>query len=414
MPAEEREKKFTAAEHAASVEALVRRDTKAMLDLARGGATPPEMLVILSQAHQSTIRAAVAANPSTPSAVNRALVNDEDPQVRAALATRLAALLPDIRSAERGKLAARATRILSLLVDDTNISVRRILSEEICRLEGVPKDLVIKLAKDIDDLVAVPVCRYSPVLDDDDLIDLVASRGTPAALAAIARREGLGANVSASLVATGDIDAIGALLGNKSAQIRENTLDTIVERADGVTSWHEALCERPEITSSLAMKLAAFVATSLIEQLAARRDLDAETVAQLHQRVAEEVARGLTPAPRDDAVVDVPTEQDIRAAIEKRRESQLIRLIAARAGVGSSVIRRIFSARIPKAIIAMAWKTGLTMRTAEMLQRYPGFVPDRRVIRCGDDELFPMKETDMEWQLATYGMGTPDGQKAGS
>ncbi|VAW18078.1 hypothetical protein MNBD_ALPHA09-1954 [hydrothermal vent metagenome] len=412
MPAEDRKYNHRGAKHAKSVEALVRRDTKAMMELALCDHTPPEMLVILSQAPENDIRAAVAGNPSTPSAVDRSLANDEDPTVRAALATRLAALLPDMHTAEQQKFAARATRILTSLAHDTDIAVRRILSEEICRLDGIPKDLVKKLAQDVDDLVAVPVCQYSPLLDDDDLISLVASRGTGLALAAIARREGLGADVSAILVDTGDIDAIGALLDNKSAQIRENTLDLIVGQADGVTSWHEPLCARPEITSSLAMKLAEFVATSLVEQLAARQDLDDETTARLSRQVGEALARNPAPKPRDDTMVDVPSETDIRTAIEARREAQLIRLIAARANVGSNVIRRILATRTPKPIVALAWKSGLTMRTAEMLQRYPGFVPDKRVISCGDDELFPMTETDMEWQLATYGMGGQDGGTA--
>lgn len=399
------------ADHASSVKALEQRNAETMLQMALDSTTPPEMLVFLSQAKACNVRAAVAGNPSAPAAIDLTLANDADPLVRAALTRRFSAQMPELSRADAQKFADRAERILLRLADDTNLAVRRILSEEVCRLEGIPKPLILKLAQDIDDLVAVPVCQFSPILSDEDLIDLVASRGSSAARKAIASREGLGAEVSDTLVGTGDIDAIGALLRNKSAHIRETTLDVIVEQAEEVTSWHEALCDRPEITSSLALKLSSFVATSLIEQLAARQDLDADTVARLSTTVTRALADEAAGAAPDDTMVDVPSEQDICAAIGKRRESLLIRLIAARARTGSSVIRRIFAARIPKAIVALAWKTGLTMKTAEMLQRYPGTIADKRILKCGDDGHFPMNETDMEWQLATYGLGSDDGNE---
>ncbi len=396
------------ADHASSVKALEQRDAEAMLQMALDSTTPPEMLVFLSQAKARNIRAAVAGNPSAPAAIDHTLANDTDPLVRTALTRRFSVQIPELSSADAEKFANRAESILLQLAEDTNLAVRRILSEEVCRLEGISKSVILKLAQDIDDLVAVPVCLFSPILSDEDLIDLVASKGSSAARKAIASREGLGTEVSDTLVDTGDIDAIGALLNNKTAHIRESTLDAIVEQAEEVNSWHEALCDRPEITSSLALKLAAFVATSLIEQLAARQDLDADTVAHLSRAVTKALANDTANTVPDDTMVDVPSEQDICAAIEKRRESLLIRLIAARARTGSSVIRRIFAARVPKAIIALAWKTGLTMKTAEMLQRYPGTIADKRIMKCGEDGHFPMNETDMEWQLATYGLGSQD------
>jgi len=406
MPIEKHKSAAAAASHVSSVRALEQGDAETMLHMALDSATPPEMLVFLSQAQDRNIRTAVAGNPSAPAAIDLTLAEDADPMVRAALTTRFTAQMPELSNEDAQKFADRAGRILLRLADDTDIAVRRILSEEICRLEGIPKQVILKLAGDIDDLVAVPVCQFSPILSDEDLIGLVSSRGSPAARKAIARREGLGAEVSATLVDTGDIDAIGALLNNKSAHIRETTLDAIVERAEGVPSWHEALCGRPEITSSLAIKLAAFVATALIGQLAARQDLDAETVAYLTTAVTEALARDDAASAQDDTMVDVPSEQDICAAIEKRRESLLVRLIAARARTGSSVVRRILAARIPKAIIALAWKTGLTMKTAERLQRYPATIPEKRIIKCSDDGRYPLNETDMEWQLATYGLDT--------
>ena len=50
---------------------------------------------------------------------------------------------------------------------------------------------------------------------------------------AISRRVALGQDVADAIVDTGDIEAVAELLGNASAQIREETLDRIVDQAPG-------------------------------------------------------------------------------------------------------------------------------------------------------------------------------------
>ena len=54
------------------------------------------------------------------------------------------------------------------------------------------------------------------------------------------------------------------LLANPSAQVREETLDLIVQRAPGRPRWHAPLVERPTLPARLAAKIAAFVADALL------------------------------------------------------------------------------------------------------------------------------------------------------
>jgi len=390
-----------------AIRALERRDAAAMLALAADPATPPEMLVVLSQSDDPHIRAAVAGNSATPSALGDVLAGDDDASVRIALAKRIAGLLPELEGRESARVAARATAVLTRLAEDADEVVRRALAQSVCRLTSAPKDLILSLARDIDSLVAVPVCEFSPLLDDDDLIALISAPGTPTALAAIARRDGLGADVSDRLASTGDVDAIVALLENRTAQIREATLETIVDLAASVERWHETLCTRPEINEALAQKLAAFVAGRLIEQLSRRNDLGQACRDELRTLAHEAIRR--RDAMSGAEFVAVPTVDEIVRAIGNGRENRLYTLIAARGNLSSRAVRRIFLSRQPKAIVALSRKVGLPMEAAERLQRYPGFVADADVIRPGRGGRYPMSEKDMDWQLAAFGVTSAAG-----
>lgn len=405
MPPDSERRSDSVTYRADAIEILERRDHEAMLDLASDPHTPPEMLVFLSQSESGAIRAAVAANSSSPSAIGDVLANDGDAAVRMALGRRISALLPELVSRENSRLATRAEAVLSRLVHDTDAMVRRVLADSLCRLDCAPKELVLTLARDVETLVAVPICELSPLLDDDDLIALISSPGTPSALAAIARRDGLGADVSDSLVGTGDIEAIGALLENATAQIREATIERIVELAAPVEAWHEALCARQELTGPLALKIAGFVAERYISQLAEREDLADTCKTELQQMV--NAALSGKPARPDEEFLAVPTAEEISAALASGHESRLYTLIAARGHLSSSLVRRIFQTRQPKAIVALVFQVGLPMELAERLQRFPGLIAEADILRARTGGEYPMSEKDINWQLAAFGIQKP-------
>ena len=77
------------------------------------------------------------------------------------------------------------------------------------------------------------------------LLDLVNQMPIAGAVRAIAQRKGVSFDVADQISAGDDVDAITALLGNSSAQIREDTLDRLIERAPAHKAWHRPLVERP-------------------------------------------------------------------------------------------------------------------------------------------------------------------------
>ena len=89
----------------------------------------------------------------------------------------------------------------------------------------MPKEIVLKLARDADEMVCVPVLEYSPLLSDADLIEIIATARAQDALAAVARRRGVSETVSDAIVASLDIPAVAALLANPNARVREDTIE---------------------------------------------------------------------------------------------------------------------------------------------------------------------------------------------
>ena len=114
---------------------------------------------------------------------------------------------------------------------------------------------------------AVPILEYSPLLSDADLMEIIAEGKVHGVLAAIARRRPVSANVSDAVVSSLDIPAVSALLANPDAAIRERTLDAIIDQAERISVWQDAVCVRADLSRRAIRRLASFVSTEMIERL---------------------------------------------------------------------------------------------------------------------------------------------------
>ena len=219
------------------------------------------------------------------------LAADEDDDVRHDLADRVGRLLPGLNDLQQEKASRTIHQVLILLARDQLPRVRRALSEALKSLPDAPHDIVFTLALDPEETVSTPVLEYSPVLTDEDLKEVIRASPMTAQLAAISRRINVGEEVSHAIVGAGNVDAITALLKNSSAQIREETLDAIIDAAPDQNTWHEPLVHRRQLSGKAALRIAQFVAQSLIQDLANRTDIDSETAATLGKLVADKLRR---------------------------------------------------------------------------------------------------------------------------
>jgi len=262
----------------------------ARLALAADPSAPPEALYYLMADASAATRRAVAANPAAPHQAFLPLAADEEEGVRHALAKRLAALAPDLGGAQRDRLAQAAWAALARLAEDAAEEIRATIAEAVKDLPEAPREIVLALAHDTALRVAEPVIRLSPLLREEDLLGLVAAAPLAETLTAVARRPEISEAVADALVATGDVVAIGALLANGRAAIRESTLDALVVQAAERTAWQEPLVRRPALPPRAALALAHFVAEELLAPLLDRPDMPAETTAQIRSAVAGRLA----------------------------------------------------------------------------------------------------------------------------
>jgi len=164
--------------------------TRAML--ARNATTPHEVLAFLAKDEEPRVRASVIANSRAPFSVLQGLTEDENASVREALARRVADMLPSLTSSSHDRLANIVQPILMRLAADAAEQVRFIIADAAKHLSTVPRDAVLRLAMDTEIRVAEPVIRLSPLLNEEDLLALVASPPVTATLHAVARRTGIG------------------------------------------------------------------------------------------------------------------------------------------------------------------------------------------------------------------------------
>ena len=216
-------------------------DTKERLRLAKREDTRPEILYYLAEDTVPEVRRAIASNRATPRQADAKLVQDGDEQVRYDLADKIGRLVPELSSEQRGKAEALNIIVLRELAADQFPKIRAIVSQHLKSSDQVPKDIVLQLAQDLEAIVAAPVLQFSPLLSDEDLLAIIAAGRESGALSAIAKRQALGGDVSEAVAQTLDPKAVGALLANDSAQLREDTLDWIIDNAAAVEPWHRPL-----------------------------------------------------------------------------------------------------------------------------------------------------------------------------
>ena len=89
----------------------------------------PDVLHYLAQHGAPAVRCAVAANTAASAATNRFLADDENEDVRAELAVKIARLMPGLSERESSHVLALTVETLECLARDAAVRVRTILAE---------------------------------------------------------------------------------------------------------------------------------------------------------------------------------------------------------------------------------------------------------------------------------------------
>jgi len=245
----------------------------------------PEILYYLAGDPAPEVRKAITQNKSTPAMAYIDLAKDNNDEIRSDLAEKIANLAPKLTAYEVDRVQSYAFQALEILASDQLANVRKILAQTLKDVAKAPEELIVKLARDSELSVSNPILENSPVLTDHDLLDIIASGISSGALGAISNRATVSASVSDAIVDTNDVPAITTLLCNDSAQIREDTLDELIERSQDIEEWQGPLVHRPSLNNHAAQRLAEFVAENLLESLKSRDDLSPKTLSIVRKEV---------------------------------------------------------------------------------------------------------------------------------
>ncbi len=191
-----------------------------------------------------------------------------------------------------------ANTILETLAVEGEDLVREALSEHLKDCETLPVNLVRQLARDSVESVAVPILRCATALEDDDLME-IAGAGQVAQLIAIAKRDELTPEVAEALLESRNEKVIGALLGNKGADLPEPLLNRIIDEFGTFTSFHALLVDRPFLPLTVIARVLLLIPEEMKERLLERHELNAK-FAQLLTRVSQEnsISRDANKAPK--------------------------------------------------------------------------------------------------------------------
>ena len=157
------------------------------------------------------------------------------------------------------RLEAEAT--LVLMLDDPSPKVRQALAEGLATSRDIPPVILLALCED-SDVIACPLVRASPALDDEDLITLAAI-GSDAVRHAIVARAGLSVRVSAAIAEIGDPGVCVALLDNDNAAIAGVTYQRLAERHGRDAAVRGAMLARHDLPAAVRQTMILAVGEAL-------------------------------------------------------------------------------------------------------------------------------------------------------
>jgi uncharacterized protein (DUF2336 family) len=227
----------------------------------------------------------------------RTLVRGVSADERAAAAYKLCRTIDATQLSDQDR--ETAAEILRVMASDAAELVRRALAVTLKESPLVPRDVALKLARDVE-TISLPLLNFSPVFLDSDLVDIV-RLGGPVRQLAIARRPRLSRTVTDSLAEYGGERAVAAACANDNAEFAESALQQVMARFESHEKVLAAVAYRNVLPLSVAEKLVTLVGDQLRDHLIT------------HHAVAAEVALTIAVGAAERATVDL-VDQAGRAA----------------------------------------------------------------------------------------------------
>ena len=385
------------------------KDASVRLKLAQREDMVPEILYFLAEDSSPDVRLAIAKNARSPHQADLLLSRDGDDDVRTGLAEKIAKLVPGLSDDELDKVREATHEVVKQLARDEATRVRRILSETLKDVANAPAEIINSLARDVELVVCAPVLEYSPVLGEEDLLEIIQSKPVEGAISAISARKNISEDVTDAIYGSNDISAIGAMLSNSSAQIKEDTLDAIIDRAETIEKWHGPLVDRPKLSKTAVLRLADFVADNLLNRLEGRADLSPEVAKAVRKEFSRRMEDTENKSNDKESLSPEERASDLHAkgklndnAISEACYSGDVdfvkKALVLKSKLGYATVEEILNMVSAKTVIALCWKAGIDIKTAVLVQKRIARIPPSEVQGSTNDS-YPYTDDEMDWQL---------------
>jgi uncharacterized protein (DUF2336 family) len=223
---------------------------------------------------------------------------------------------------------AAAEGAMIMLLDDPSPLVRRALADVFATSQKAPSVVIHALANDQPE-IAMAILALSPMLQEADLIDLVATT-QPAAQMAIASRAMLPRSLAAGIAEVGSAQACLALLENCDADIAPFSIDRVVERFGHLAPIRENLLARADLPMATRQALLAKLSRALAGFVTGRQWLGPEH--------AEDAARDACEKATVALAADTPYDEVGHLVQHLRASGQLTARMILRALLSGNVV----------------------------------------------------------------------------
>lgn len=233
----------------------------------------------------------------------RTLVKGATASERAAAADKLCRTIDTAPLSDEDR--ETAAEILRVMAADAAELVRKAMAVTLRSSPLVPRDVALKLARDVES-VSLPILNCSPVFTDDDLAEIV-RLGGPVRQLAIARRPMLSTTVTSAIAEHGGERAVAAACANDNADFAEAALKEVLVRFENHEKVLSAIAYRKVLPMSVSERLVALVGEQVREHLIAHHELAPETAMML--------VTGSTERATLDLVDEAGRTADVRAFV---------------------------------------------------------------------------------------------------
>lgn len=169
----------------------------------------------------------------------------------------------------RGRERILAVEILTYLANEADYDLRVLLAERLSREADCPLEVLRQLIYKNPANVSAPILRYSPVLTNDVLLEIINTCQSPH-WQEMAQRPNLSDVISRHLIRTRDIPTSRLLCANDTANICSVGMAWLVSLAQNTPELHQPLIYNTCITAENATKLYWYASQPLRHEIAKR------------------------------------------------------------------------------------------------------------------------------------------------